>query len=126
MDFLELLHFWPKRARTRFGWGFLSCAVLLSVLNFANTYGEYRTMITALRDGRCAVVEGRVTEFVPPRYPGQSEESFVVGGHRFAYSDDVVTAGFDNGSSHGRLIHEGLYVRVTYLGNLIVRLEVGE
>jgi len=71
-------------------------------------------------------VEGRVTGFVPPRYKGQSAESFVVGDQRFAYSDDVVTAGFHNSSSHGDPIHEGLYVRVTYLGNLIVRLEVGE
>jgi hypothetical protein len=109
-----------------FGWIFLSFAVFWTLLSFTTTYGEYLTTIFALRGGRCAVVEGRVTEFVPMPYSGHSEESFTVGGHRFAYSDYVVTTGFHNTSSHGGPIHEGLYVRITYLGNLIVRLEVRE
>ena len=83
-------------------------------------------MVTALRDGRCAVVEGRVTGFVPPRYKSQTAESFNVGSQHFAYSDETVTAGFHISSSQGGPIHEGLYVRVTSLGNSIVRLEIGE
>ena len=51
-------------------------------------------------------------------------ESFAVGGHRFSYSDYVVTSGFHNTASHGGPIHDGLDVRVSYLGNLILRLEI--
>ena len=59
-------------------------------------------------------------------YAGHSDESFVVGGRRFSYSDFVVTSGFHNAASHGGPIREGLYVRVTYLGNLILRLEIAQ
>jgi hypothetical protein len=107
LDFLELLHFWPIRARTLFGWVFLSFAVLWTLLTFASTYGEYRTLIAALHDGRYAVVEGPVTGFVPMPHSGRSEESFGVGGQRLAYSEYVVTSGFHATSSHGGPIHEG-------------------
>jgi hypothetical protein len=42
----------------------------------------------------------------------------------FCYSDYEVTAGFNNSASHGGPIREGLPVRVSYIGNTIVRLEV--
>jgi hypothetical protein len=122
LDFLELLYFWPVRARKIFGWIFLSLAMLWTVTSLTGTYGEYRTMVAALHDGRCAVVEGRITDFVS--MPGRPDESFVVGDRRFAYSDDIVTAGFHNTRHHGGPIREGLYVRVTYFGNSILRLEV--
>jgi hypothetical protein len=126
LDFLELLQFWPRRARRLLGWCFLTFAILWTLLAFAGTFGEYRTGIDALRAGRCAVVEGRVTGFIPMPYSGHSEESFVVGGQRFSYSDYIATSGFHNTASHGGPIHDGLYVRVTYFGSLILRLEVGE
>jgi hypothetical protein len=59
-------------------------------------------------------------------YTGHSEESFTVEGHRFSYSDYIVTSGFHNTASHGGPIREGLHVRVTYSGNLILRLEVAQ
>jgi hypothetical protein len=100
--------------------------VVWFLLTFASTYGEYRTVIAALRDGRCAVVEGRITGFVPKGHLGRSDESFTVGGQRFVYSDDLVASGFHNTGSQGGAVHDGQYVRVTYFGNLIVRLEVRE
>jgi len=51
-------------------------------------------------------------------------ERFCVSGVCFAYSDFVITSGFNNTSSHGGPIREGLPVRVTYVGDMIVKLEV--
>jgi hypothetical protein len=59
-------------------------------------------------------------------YTGHSEESFVVDGKRFSYSDFIVTSGFHNAASHGGPIRAGLYVRVSYIGNVILRLEIAE
>ena len=101
-------------------------AVVWTVVSFAATYTEYHSTATALSVGRFAIVEGPVTDFVPMPYAGHSDESFVVGGRRFSYSDFVVTSGFHNAASHGGPIREGLYVRVTYLGNLILRLEIAQ
>jgi hypothetical protein len=53
LDFLELLQFWPVRASRLLGWVILGFAMLWTLLTFASTYGEYRTMIAAVRDGRC-------------------------------------------------------------------------
>ncbi len=126
LDFLELLLFLPYRARRFSAGGFLSIAILWTLVTFSGTYGEYRTMVAALHDGRFEVVEGRVTEFNTMPSSGRSRESFVVGGHRFAWSKDNVTSGFQNSSSLQRPILEGRNVRVSYLGNSILRLEVAE
>ncbi|MFY9763350.1 MAG: hypothetical protein WB772_21060 [Xanthobacteraceae bacterium] len=114
------------KARRIFSWCLLIFAVLWTVINFAATYREYRTAVTALRGGEYAIVEGPVTDFVPMPYAGHSMESFVVGGHRFSYSDYGVTSGFHNTASHGGPIHDGLHVRISYVGNLILRLEVAQ
>lgn len=67
-----------------------------------------------------------MTNFVPMPYTGHSLESFVVGGRKFSYSDYVLTPGFRHTTSHGGPIREGLYVRIAYLGNLILQLDVAE
>jgi len=79
-----------------------------------------------MREGRYSIVEGPVTDFVPMPNEGHSYESFTVQGRRFTYSDYEVTSGFHNSTSHGGPIRQGLYVRVTYMGNLILRLQVAE
>ena len=82
-------------------------------------------MRQALQSGQAQVVEGVVTDFVPMPYEGHADERFAVDGHYFSYSDYVVTAGFNHTSSHGGPIRSGINVRVTFVGNVIVRLEVG-
>jgi hypothetical protein len=114
------------KARTVFSWFFLTFAVLWTVVTFESTYRDLRTVTTALQTGRYSVVQGPVTHFVPAPYTGNFKETFVVGNRRFSYSDYLVTAGFHNTASHGGPVRAGLYVRVTYLGNLILRLEVAQ
>ena len=117
----------PKgRFRTIFNWTFFVFAVAWTLVNFVVTYQQYHKVVTALRNGQYSVVEGPVTDFVPMPYTGHAMVRFTVGGHRFSYSDYVVTSGYNNTASHGGPIREGLYVRVSYIGNLILRLEVAE
>jgi hypothetical protein len=91
-------------------------------MTFGITYNEYRAAATALKEGQYSIAEGPVANFVS----GPKQESFTVGNRSFSYSDSIVTAGFRQTASHGGPIHEGLYVRLTYVGNLIVRLEIAE
>jgi hypothetical protein len=99
---------------------FLGFSVLWTVMTFGITYNEYRAATTALKEGRYSIAEGPVANFVS----GPKQESFTVGNRSFSYSDDIVTTGFRHTASHGGPIHEGLYVRVMYVGNLILRLEI--
>jgi hypothetical protein len=69
------------------------------------------------------VVEGKVTDFVPGG--NHKVESFSVQGHRFVY-DSNDSPDFNDTAAKGGPIHEDLYVRITYSGRQILRLEVAQ
>lgn len=114
------------RARRIFSWFFLCAALSGAFFTFRGTTQPYEAAATASRDHRYSMVEGPVTNFVPMPYSGHANESFVVGGKKFTYSDYILTGCFNNATSHGGPIKAGLTVRVSYVGNCIVRLEVAQ
>lgn len=114
------------RARSWFSFGFLGFAIVWTLVVLVGTVADYLTLAAALRDGRCEVVEGVVSEFHPMPESGHEMEWFVVGGRRFEYSDFVIVAGFNNTSSHGGPIRKGIRVRVHHRGNDIAKLEVAQ
>jgi hypothetical protein len=119
------------RARTFFSWVFLVFSLGWTVAAFADAHNRNRRISNALEGGRSQIVEGFVTNYVPMPESGHSptgpaRESFTVGGASFSYTDFSLTGGFRNTASHGGPIREGLYVRVTYIGKMILRLEVAD
>lgn len=114
---------WPL-SRKFVGYFMLGFACLWSGLVFTTTFNEYLRLHSAYRQGQFSTVEGDVTNFRPMPYEGHQDECFSVQSETFCYSDYGVTAGFNNSASHGGPIREGLPVRVSYIGNTIVRLEV--
>jgi hypothetical protein len=89
------------------------------------TYREYRTTVAALEAGQVDIVEGRVTEFRSTPSPAGTKESFRVGKRRFAYHDTFcVEPGFRRTQAKGSPIGEGTQVRMTHIGNRILKLEV--
>jgi hypothetical protein len=113
-----------RAARIIFPYGFLCFAVLWTVVTFVATYSEYRQASQVRAANGAPVVEGLVTNFVPMPVTGHAMESFCVSTVCFKYSDYAVTAGFNRTSSHGGPIREGLPVRITYFGNIILKLEI--
>jgi hypothetical protein len=103
---------------------FLGFAIFYTTTCFIATYVDYRRALNAMRNSRAQVIEGIVTDFKPMPWQGHAMESFVVQGVRFEYSDYVITAGFNNTSSHGGPIREGLPVKIWYLGSEILRLDI--
>jgi hypothetical protein len=93
-------------------------------MTFAGTYLEYSSLTAAKETGRVKVVEGTVTNFKPMPVTGHAMERFCVRDACFEYSDYVITGGFNNTTSQGGPIKEGLPVRVMYVRNAIVKLEV--
>lgn len=99
--------------------GFLSLLLLLTV---AGSYLENSWRYTR---GHFETVEGTVGKFHPMPYRGHDEESFSVNGVDFSYSDFVGTSScFKQTASHGGPIRDGLRVRIAYVDNCILRLEV--
>lgn len=102
----------------------LGVAGLWTATEWVSTYYAYQSAATALEQGRASVVQGRVSRFKPMPVTGHAMEYFCVESHCFTYADAVESIGFHNTSSHGGPIKPDLPVRVTYIGNTIVRLEV--
>ena len=99
---------------------FLGFAIFWTLTSFISTFTDYRRAVTAMQKNQAMIVEGLVTNFQPLL----KSESFVVQGVKFKYSDYIITAGFNNMASHGGPISEGLPVRIWYLGDEILRLDI--
>jgi hypothetical protein len=104
--------------------------VLFSLIWLAATlgfpYSQYRGLEAAYRSGGYSMAEGEVKDFRPMPYEGHADECFSVNSKRFCYSDYEITAGFHHANSHGGPIKQGLPVRVFYIGDTIVRLDVAD
>jgi hypothetical protein len=117
---------WGKHptASNFFTFCFLSFSVLWTAVSFVTTYQDYVSLSTAEQTNRVHVAEGVVTNFKPMPATGHAMERFCVSNKCFEYSDYVITGGFNNTSSHGGPIREGLSVRVSYVGDSIIKLEI--
>lgn len=108
----------------------LCCSGFVVVL-ILYSYQNYLGLKSALRQSKCQVTEGVVSDFqtftttsigggkVKTRSTN-SGETFVVNGQPFKYKEHSVWNGFDELG----IIHNGLQVRIYYLQNDIARLEV--
>jgi hypothetical protein len=114
----------PPWMRSWFPTVFLVFAILWTLIGFTSIGVRYLNDLNAMKSGKVGYVEGQVESFVPMPYTGHAMESFTVKGIPFSYSDYVVTPGFNNTTSHGGPIRNGLYVRIWYLQNEILKLEI--
>jgi hypothetical protein len=112
--------------RTGVGWILFLAPLVIGGYFIVGNHQAYQRAAETLKAGNFQVAEGPVTGFVPMPYEGHAMESFTVRGHTFRYSDYILTPGFHNTTSHGGPIREGLNVRVSFVNNLILRLEVAQ
>lgn len=115
-----------RRTHRVFAWTWLLLSLAWTGSVSLVKWQRYRQAAAELRQGRYQTVEGVVRDFVPMPRSGHIMESFAVGDRRFSYSDFVATPGFHQTAGYGGPIHEGVRVRVSYSGNVILRLEVAE
>jgi hypothetical protein len=76
------------------------------------------------RNGHYSWVEGIVEDFRPEKFPDQRQECFRVQTQRFCYSYFINQPGFHQSADRGGPIHEGLPVRIAFLDDQILRLDV--
>ncbi len=108
----------------------MTFVAILFVAGSALSVWNYITGTSVYRHGRFSVIEGFVQNFRPlpqwvRRGQGSLKESFSVNGVTFSYHDISQVEGtcFQH-SPWGDPIHEGIYVRIAYIDNCILRLEV--
>ena len=112
---------WSKKWVGYFGVAFASFWTLAA---FGGMFPEYYRLHDAYRRGEYATVEGIVRNFQPMPWEGHQDECFSVESVRFCYSDYMPRAGFNNTASHGGPIRAGLAVRIGYVGDSIVKIDV--
>lgn len=108
---------------TAFKWVFLLFGLAFAIGTSALFYTQKQSVSADLRDGRFAVVEGPVRNFVAETAQSK-RESFDVGDRHFWYSAGLITPGFRGAYWDGGPMRDGLYVRISYQSNLILRLDV--
>lgn len=95
---------------------------MLGVFTSYQTFSGYKALRAAEVD---AVVEGCIEDFSPKITRSRGElESFSVDGRRFVYSGGQTNTGFQQTVAEGGPMREGLYLRVHYYGNVILKLEI--
>ena len=98
--------------------------IVWSCVAFSSMYPNYRDIKKEYLAGEFSVVDGTAENFHPMPFEGHQDECFTVRGVEFCYSDFIIGRGFNNSTSYGGPIRAGLPVRISYIGNNIVRLEI--
>jgi hypothetical protein len=119
-----LAAFLPRTRSVLSPWAMLGFSLFWTGCVLFVTGRPYLNGRAALAGGRARVVEGVVEHFVPMPENGKEMERFVVAGVPFSYSRYAASPGFRTTRPEGGPIHDGLRVRIHYLGNDILRLEV--
>ncbi|TNE64479.1 MAG: hypothetical protein EP335_07130 [Alphaproteobacteria bacterium] len=124
----------PKKPRGCFAWlglaFFWLAMVAVGSIFFGVAYHHHRSNVEDLSTGNYKVVEGIVENFQPMQDRIGSYESFTVAGVPFRYTefpdDDTFSSatGFRNASIYGGPMADGIHVRIAYIDNVILRLEV--
>ena len=103
-----------------FFWG----SVIWTIFVLLILLSSYLFFTYILITGKYDIVEGTVTDFVS--IPNSGRESFMVNNKHFSYSQYNMGLEFHHTKSHGGPIDEGIQVRISYVGNNILRLEVAK
>lgn len=96
---------------------------------FSISFGRLYYKTNDLYNNSKLQIEGFVTNFHPMPEGGHDSERFTVNGVQFQFSDfDISDFGYNNTKSHGGVIDENKYVKISYIRvnniNQILKLEV--
>jgi hypothetical protein len=111
-----------KKASYKWALGIAAFGILWSLVSFSASYNQRRDALQVYAAGQYLIVEGPVESY--QEEPVGKGECFSAQGKRFCYSDFVIVPGFNNAAWHGGPIRPGLPVRVSYVGDTILKLEV--
>jgi hypothetical protein len=107
-----------------FAWVFFLFSGIVSMTwLFTSVTGE-NSLKSAVKSGNFSVAEGCLQHFHPMPEEGHDTERIEINGRVLEYSDYIITAGFHTTESHGGPIHPDSKIRLTVVGDDIVRVEV--
>jgi hypothetical protein len=103
---------------------FLYLSFIWVIIAFLLTYPKYRILANKLRENNISFIEGRIENFAAYDVAGRVEESFSVSGVTFSYKKGQLDPGYSLVRKDGGIIGNNMDVRIWYVDNNILRLEV--
>ena len=116
----QLTHNFEKPNPPAFVFIFLGAVLFLT---FSLTFVSLISLRYQVAHNKASLIEGVVSGF----HPADSEhstETFQVEGHVFSYSRHSFSQGYNALYIFGGAVHEGVRVRIVYIDNNILKLEV--
>ena len=105
------------------GWGMLWLLMTMPLLRLA--VFDVGELLTAYRRGECQVTEGPVqVKWQQPSTGHSGGDIILVGGHRFEVNYFHVTPGYKQTISHGGALRVGVYARLHFYEDMILKVEV--
>lgn len=110
----------------KFAYFWIGGVAVMGIVGFFSVYGEYFSVRKTLLSGTATVVEGTIHNYkAGTNNKGSAYDTFCVKEICFEISDYEVTSGFRQMQVKGSPLKDGLPVRITYVGDIIVRVEIG-
>jgi hypothetical protein len=105
----------------------LPFGALLGMVFLLAALKDGRELPAALRQGRCEVVAGNVTLVHEQAYGGHGNGDIIRIGQK-QFEIDYFTSGFGYKQtvSHGGWLTNGVSARLHYIGNMILKVEIGQ
>lgn len=103
-------------------WLLLAFAAVWFAIEVSGFVG-FKRLQAAVRRGEYESVEGLITEYHPVAAGRTGNEWFIVGGHRFEFSDASLDPGYKKTRRRGGILKTGDYVRVAYRKDAIMLLD---
>jgi hypothetical protein len=98
--------------------------ITVSLARFTE-HNELEHMRELLRSGAISKVEGPIENMTLMPYHGHALESITVQGRTFEYSEFHLAPGFRGTVARsGSILRNGLFVRISYFRNYILRIEI--
>ena len=123
-------HVWRGKTQYRRTWRIGTLAIGVAAVGFGLVALCAAEQIPAfeleqrLEEGSVSVVSGQVEQTTKTTDWGS--QCFTVSGHRFCFDDSPSEVGYHQTSNDGGVIRDGLQVRISYVGDRIVRLEIAD
>lgn len=104
---------------------FYALLFLYSTIDYYNIlHAESVEGTKILQSGLCDILQGPVNNVTRNPNVRQVFESFNVGGEKFSFSDKKVTYGMHNLEINGVSLVDGMYAKVCYVGDLILKVDI--
>lgn len=107
-----------------FAWVFFVFCSAVSTIWLFTSVTERASLRSAMNSGNFEIFEGCLQRFHAMPNEGHDTERIQIAGRTFEYSDFIITQGFRTTEAHGGPIHADSRVRLTVVGDDIVRVEV--